>query len=183
MQRLLIIFIAVVIFAAGCVGQPAQPTTPVQTETTALKVTRLPSITPIPPTPMPPLTGSATPTPLPTDENALKPLLRSAAETANQGAHTYRYDCYAWDPCQCIAIKPRQIEITFKFSSRSVELVAGDYTQSFIWETDAAYTTILGTLSTQLTFFEDGFELYTVIDKRSCTQERYSIMINPTATP
>lgn len=183
MQRIAIVFATLMMIIAGCVGQPVQPTVLVQTATLIPKVTLQPSVTPVPPTPMPPLTGSATPTLLPTDENSLKPLLRSAAETANQGTHRYHYTCFAWDPCQCVAIKPRQIEITFKFAARSVDLLAGDYTQTYLWSTDTAYTTGLGSLSTQLTFFEDGFELYTVIDKRSCTQERYTITVNPTATP
>ncbi len=183
MARLSILLAALILFAAGCTGQPSQPPVVVPTNSPVPKVTLLPTLTPVPPTPMPTLEGSATPTPLPTDANSLKPLLRSAAETANQGTHTYRYTCYAWNPCQCIDVRPRQIEITFKFAARSVDLLAGDYTQSYAWETDAAYTTSLGTLSTQLTFFEDGFELYTVIDNRSCTQERYTFQVNPTATP
>lgn len=183
MPRLSIVFAALILSAAGCALQPSRPTEPIQTASPPPRITLLPSLTSLPPTPTVPLTGDSTPTPLPTDTNSLKPILRSTAEKANLGSHTYSYSCYAWSPCTCVAVRPRQIDITFKFAARSVDLLAGDYTQTYLWKTANAYIASLGTLSTQLTFFENGFELYSVIDNRSCTQERYSFLPAPTATP
>jgi hypothetical protein len=164
-----------IFFLAGCAGTPAQAPTPSLTPSPALIITPRPSLTLPPATPTVPLVGSPTPTPHPTDSNSLKPLLRSPAEAANQGAHNYRYNCYAWTPCTCLVVVPGQIEVSFVFSARSVELRAGDFSQTFLWLTNDVYQNTLGALTTQLTFFEDGFELYTIIDQRSCTQERYTI--------
>lgn len=160
---------------ANCGGVPAQTPTPQHTASPPPVITLRPSLTPLPATATIPLVGSPTPTPHPTDANSLKPLLQSPAEAANQGTHSYRYGCTAWEPCACLVVVPSQIEIRFGFAARSVTLQAGDFSQTFLWLTNDIYQNTLGSLTTQLTFFEDGFELYTVIDDRSCTQERYTL--------
>lgn len=175
MPRYLFLATLLIFLTAGCSSQSAQTSMPTVTPSPPPKVTLLPSITPLPPTPTVQLVGSPTPTPLPTDKNSLKALLRSQAESANQGQHLYSYDCYAWAPCTCLIVVPVEFEITFDFSARSVDLRAGDYSQTYLWSTANAYSNSLGALATQLTFFEDGFELYTVIDNRSCMQERYTL--------
>ncbi len=170
-----ILMTVLVLFLAGCSAPTAPTPAPSLTPSPAPLITLRPSLTLPPPTATIPLLGSPTPSPHPTDANALKPLLRSPAEAANQGAHHYRYDCYAWAPCTCLVVVPSQIEISFAFAARSVDLHAGDFSQTFLWLTGDAYQNSLGTLTTQLTFFEDGFELYSTIDQRACTQERYTL--------
>jgi len=175
MLRFLIPTALLVFLMSGCASQTPQPAASTATATPVWNVTLLPGMTQPSPTATTPLIGSPTPTPHPTDENALRPLLRSQAEAANLGQHFYSYDCYAWAPCSCLLVVPSQIEISFDFAANSVDLQAGDYTQTYLWSTSNVYTNTLGTLATQLTFFEDGFELYTAIDNRSCTQERYRL--------
>ncbi len=174
-RRIAIVCVLLVFLIAGCAGPPAPTITPTVTPSLPPLVTLRPSETLPPPTATIPLVGSATPTAHPTDANAQKSIFSTTAESANQGRHTYSYDCFSWAPCTCLAVVPTQFEITFNFSGRSVDLLAGDFSQTFTWHTSDAYLNSLGSLVTQLTFFEDGFELYTVIEQRSCTQERYTL--------
>lgn len=174
-RRIAIVCGLLVMLTAGCAGPPAPTTTPTLTPSLPPLATLRPSETLPPPTATIPLVGSATPTPHPTDANAQKPILNTKAEAANKGRHSYSYGCYAWEPCTCLVVVPTQFEITFSFSGRSVDLLAGDFSQTFTWRSSDSYLNSLGSLVTQLTFFEDGFELYTVIDQRSCTQERYTL--------
>src|SRR5512145_2101759 len=108
---------AMILVAAGCVGRSVQPTPTLPTIVFPTARPLPASATPVPPTATIALVGSSTPTPLPTDENALKPILRSKPESANQGKHAYNYSCYAWAPCQCLVVVPNQIDINFIFSA------------------------------------------------------------------
>ena len=181
-----------VIFAlilSGCGANSAIPTDPTTAQISPQAVpstaTQKPDVlipspmtevSEVPPAVRPALTEFPTLTPVP--RGVLNPFsdVQTDDELANAGEHDYRYACYAWWPCSCPAIAPSQITLTVTLSGSAVTVGSDIYEMTYVWFAENTYIQNQETLLTQLNFFADGIEFYSMINETACRLESYTLI-------